>query len=361
MEKMRLGRFLSVVCSGVLLGVIVSRAAYSEGVYQDPLDTPAEMRTTISQRPMMAVARAGERLVAVGPRGMIAVSDDEGATWSQARVPVQSDLLSAYFPTAQEGWAVGHEGVVLHTSDGGKTWSKQLDGRAAKDLFLSYYEKGPSGPNPNIVNQLNTNFRAGPALPFLDVWFEDAKRGYVVGSFGMIAFTGDGGQTWVPWLDRVDNPEYFNLNAIRGIGKDIFIVGESGEIYKLDRAQSQFHRFDTGYKGSFFGIAGNGNALVAFGLQGVAYRSTDEGVHWQALVMPSGHTVTAGTVVDEDSRFVLVNEVGQILEGGATGSNFHVLSFEKGRSGGAPTGIALLEPHGCILSGMDGFVEEKLQ
>src|SRR6202008_2373321 len=49
--------------------------ALSETKFLDPLDAPAEMGTSLEKRPLMAFVSAGKRLVAVGSRGLIIVSD----------------------------------------------------------------------------------------------------------------------------------------------------------------------------------------------------------------------------------------------------------------------------------------------
>src|SRR5690606_22399355 len=92
-----------------------------------------------AKSPLTAIARAGDRLVAVGQRGHILVSEDAGKSWSQASVPVSSDLVAVSFASASHGWAVGHGGVVLKTEDGGLSWAVQLDGHQSSELILDYY------------------------------------------------------------------------------------------------------------------------------------------------------------------------------------------------------------------------------
>ncbi|EPZ14354.1 hypothetical protein M622_18830, partial [Thauera terpenica 58Eu] len=316
----------------------------------DPLDTPADMRTDPARRPLMAVASAGERLVAVGPRGLVIVSDDRGQSWSQANVPVQSDLLAVHFPTPQQGWAVGHEGVVLYSADGGSNWVKQLDGRSAAAHFPAHYAgMAPDPAAEAAAAQLELNYRGGPALPWLDVWFEDTRNGYAVGAFGMLMVTRDGGNTWAPWLERIENGEYLNLNAIRGIGNELFIVGERGRIYRLDRGAGRFVAIDTGYIGSFFGIVGEGRNLLAFGLRGVAYRSDDAGATWRQLAVPSEQTIAAGAAAH--GSFVLGSVAGELLRGEWSGGP-PVL-----RSPDQPvrmTGVAVLADGSLVLTGLDG-------
>lgn len=342
--------------AGGLCTFLMSLPAFAESTFRDPLDTPAVMRSTPAQRPLMAIARAGERLVAVGPRGLVIVSDDHGKTWTQARVPVQSDLLAVHFPVPQEGWAVGHEGVVLHSSDGGMSWVKQLDGRSAGAAFKAYYARlDPSPAVTAAAAQLEPNYRAGPALPWLDVWFEDANTGYAVGSFGMLIATHDGGRTWEPWLHRIDNSQSLNLNAIRGIGGEIYIAGERGQVYRLDRARGHFMGMDTGYVGSFFGITGEKDALIAFGLRGVVYRSNDRGATWRTLAVPSEQTIAAG--ISRGGAFVLVNAAGQLLRGDGSSDALRLANPDKPMR---MTGIATLDDGSLVLTGLDGVRTQAL-
>ena len=122
-------------CIGALAADSV--AAPSKLAAGDVLNRPAMMSPLASKRLLVSMTRFGDRLVAVGPRGHIVVSTDEGKTWSQAKVPVSSDLTAVYFPSATHGWAVGHDGVVLASTDGGTSWIKQLDGFAVNDLIIA--------------------------------------------------------------------------------------------------------------------------------------------------------------------------------------------------------------------------------
>jgi len=103
----------------------------------DVLDAPS-MKTNLAAKSLLLdVASAGERIVAVGERGHIIYSDDQGANWTQADVPVSVSLTSVYFSNATHGWAVGHGAIVLHTSDAGETWVKQFDGNKANQEVIN--------------------------------------------------------------------------------------------------------------------------------------------------------------------------------------------------------------------------------
>ena len=79
---------------------------------------------------LLDIAAAGERLVAVGERGHIVYSDDDGENWTQAQVPTSVMLTRVFFLDDSQGWAVGHDGHVLFTRDAGTNWELQRDGLA---------------------------------------------------------------------------------------------------------------------------------------------------------------------------------------------------------------------------------------
>jgi photosystem II stability/assembly factor-like uncharacterized protein len=156
------------------------------------------------------------------------------------------------------------------------------------------------------------NAQAGPSLPYLDVWFENAQRGYAVGPFGSIVLTEDGGKTWQPEFELVDNPDFLNLNAIRGIGSDVYIAGERGTVFRLDRATGHFQQVQSGYAGSFFGIAGNDKRLFVFGLRGTVYESVDKGATWQQTSTGTDSTLNGAAVVG-DGRIVICGSRAMLL------------------------------------------------
>lgn len=357
-HSMRRLRRMALLVATVFLSLL-SCAAYA--AFQDPLDTPAVVVERLGQRSMQAVGVAGKRLVAVGARGLISTSDDSGATWSQSASPVQSDLVAVHFPSEKVGWAVGHEGVVLHSKDAGKTWEKQLDGRLARKVFDAYYKPGADAGNiahKAALEAIARNFKSGPTLPLLDVWFDDEQNGFAVGAFGLLIATIDGGRTWTPWLDRIDNPESLHLNAIRGGDGGVYIAAERGMVFRLDRSAHRFRSTGTGYTGSFFGMAVAKNVMLAYGLKGAVYRSVDHGQTWEALTVPFHTTISGAVVLGATGQFVLVDIAGGILTGDASGVQF---SAKKVNKGWRYTGIAPLPGERVVLTALEGIQVESLK
>ena len=276
--KIMLLRFLVLIaCAGTAPAMAAD--------FMDVLSQPAVMSPLASKGLLQSVTRAGSKLVAVGQRGHIVVSSDEGKTWRQSPVPVRSDLTAVYFVNERKGWAVGHDGVILHTADSGEQWELQLSGRAANDLLVSAMERKvaaepASADARKLLAEAQRYREQGADKPFLDVWFADAQNGYAVGAYNLVVRTRDGGKTWEPWFDRTDNPKFLNLYAIRPAAGELFIAGEGGLVLRLDGATQRFRALPVPYNGSFFGVTDARSSVVVFGLRGNAYRSDDRGATW---------------------------------------------------------------------------------
>ncbi len=291
--------------------------------FRDVLDVASRSSPLAARSLLCGLARAGKRLVAVGQRGHILTSDDTGRTWQQADVPVSSDLLAVHFPTAEAGWAVGHDGVVLHSADAGRTWQRQLDGRALGELLAAAYSQGSDA---KWFAEAKRFAAQGAENPLLDVCFQDARNGYVVGAFGLVLRTADGGRTWTPLLHATDNPKGLHLYAVRRIGDAVYIAGEQGTLLKWDG--SRFAALASPYAGTLFGLVGNERAVLAHGLRGNVVRSTDGGRSWAAVPTGVGVGLTA-SAVDALGRFVIVSHAGHVLVSSDDGASFVARPLER--------------------------------
>ena len=291
--------------------------------FSDVLDVASRTSPLAARSLLCGLARAGKRLVAVGQRGHILTSDDTGRTWQQADVPVSSDLLAVHFPTADAGWAVGHDGVILHSADAGRTWQRQLDGRALGDLLTAAYSQGSDA---KWFAEAKRFAAQGAENPLLDVCFQDARNGHVVGAFGLVLRTADGGKTWTPLLHAADNPKGLHLYAVRRIGDAVYIAGEQGTLLKWDG--SRFAALASPYAGTLFGLVGNERAVLAHGLRGNVVRSTDGGRTWAAVATGVAVGLTA-SAVDALGRFVIVSHAGHVLVSSDDGASFVARPIER--------------------------------
>ena len=129
-------RLMCKTLGAACLGLSMVWSAPAAFALADIIETPARPTDLAPENLLTDATRVGDRIVAVGERGHIIYSDDEGKTWVQGEVPVSVTLTGIDFGSDSHGWAVGHSGVVLHTSDAGATWDLQIDGIRAMELAI---------------------------------------------------------------------------------------------------------------------------------------------------------------------------------------------------------------------------------
>lgn len=288
---------------------------------QDPLDVAVQPNAFSRSGATTGIARSGDRLIAVGPRGLILLSVDGAKTWNQVPSPVGADLVTVKFTGAGTAWAVGHDAVALRSLDGGATWERVLDGRSVLKLLRETYaeraRRGEAGADAAVGREIERSAQqsATPGVlpaPFLDVWFADANEGFLVGAFGLLLRTTDGGKTWEPWIARADNERRFHLYAVTGHDDRRYIAGEQGLVLRWDASASRFVKIETPYNGTYFGIDASRDRIVVYGLRGNAYMSMDGGSQWRKIDTGVDANLVALVPLAE-GRMLLVSQVGHVL------------------------------------------------
>lgn len=305
---------LASALSTAALGTLLSVPLVSIGAHAAPVG-PALTRPALTVRApaaavLQAAAHAGPRWVAVGERGLVVLSDDQGGHWRQVAVPVSVGLTAVRFVDADHGWIVGHGGVVLASRDGGQTWALQLEGRRAAALVQ---QDAQASGDARLIADAERLVADGPDKPLLDLHFFDRQHGIVVGAYNLALVTADGGQTWQPIGRRLDNPRGLHLYSVRARGDELLLAGEQGLVlHSTDRGE-HFQRLTTPYKGSFFtGEIPAAGELVVAGLRGTTWRSRDAGASWTALPSPVPVNITA-SALDDQGRLWFANQAGMVL------------------------------------------------
>jgi photosystem II stability/assembly factor-like uncharacterized protein len=281
------------------------------------LQQPALRTAKAAGAAMLASAKAGDRLVCVGERGIVIVSDDRGATWRQAAVPVAVTLTGVRFVTPAHGWCVGHLGVVLHTQDGGSTWAKQLDGLQLAERIAAVAADPESKlgdeARARVAAQAKMLLADGPDKPFFDLDFQNEREGVVVGAYNLAMRTSDGGRSWLPWSQDIDNPKGLHLYALCRKGSDLFGVGEQGTLVRRTIDGAKMALLSAPYQGTLFGMTTTrSGALQVFGLRGKSFVSDDNAATWREAVTGVTSSISGGVGLD-DGRVVLATQAGDLL------------------------------------------------
>ena len=277
----------------------------------EALQRPAVMVRAPERSALLAAALAGTRIVAVGERGIVALSDNSGATWRQAPCPVSVTLTMVRFASATHGVAVGHGGVVMTTHDAGASWQLRLDGRRLAALVRD------AAGTPEALRDAERLLADGPDKPLLDLLLWDEKRLLAVGAYGLAVFSDDGGQTWQPWMARLPNPKGLHWYVARRTGDTLLLAGEQGLLARSDNGGRSFRALVSPYKGSWFAgeLRTDGSAVLA-GLRGNAWRSTDagagSGTTWAQLPNPVPASITAMATA-ADGHLLLASQAGVVL------------------------------------------------
>ncbi len=318
-----------------------ANAGAAEPPLADTAAQPAVMARLATKSLVLDLAVAGKAIIAVGERGHVLRSTDEGHTWQQMPVPASATLTAVYFVDERHGWAVGHDEVIVRTEDGGLTWQR-------------------------------THFEPDKQKPLLDVWFADAQNGLAVGAYGTLYVSADGGKTWElrafepaaaqagpkksaaaasdEFVDEADLGTEFHLNAIaRSQGGALYLGGEAGHLYRSDDQGLSWRELPSPYDGSFYGIVPlDGDALLAFGLRGNLFSSRDGGQTWSALESGTTQMLTAG--VRDGTRIVVVGLAGIILVSDDAGASFRQTQQDDRKSFAS----VLLADGELILAGESG-------
>lgn len=317
--------WVRAACVGLGAGLMTVPFAHAEG---EVGAAPARSKTVVDIRAdriiLLDITRAGDRLVAVGERGVALLSDDAGKAWKASETPVTRTLTGVSFQDAKVGVAVGHGGSLVRTEDGGETWTHVPLEEAGSDSLLG------------VVSLGNDQFAA-------------------YGAFGLYFHSSDAGRTWER---RTVLAEDFDrhISQVLRVGEALFMVAESGTLARSEDGGATWTAIESPYVGSYFGATVlKDGAILAFGMRGNVFRSEDLGATWQKIDLATTASLNSGRQL-EDGRVLLVGNVGLLAlsrDGGQTlglhwspaGRGFAALAEVAGSVVLAgESGITLLDP-----------------
>jgi len=227
----------------------------------------------------------------VGYGGKILETKNGGASWDILPSGTDLALYAVRFTDEQHGFISGQDALILHTNDGGKTWEKQESNAFFQDkdmkqsLFLfglyaldadhawavgdrsiltSTSDGGKTWRARKVP--MEADISGGESLaaadPILyDVKFTDPQNGWIVGEFGKIMHTTDGGETWheqeksllegTGIIDLLDLPTLYGVHMTdaqhglaAGIDGHIARTSDGGQRWTYDQIEVEYPLID---------------------------------------------------------------------------------------------------------------------
>jgi len=218
---------------------------------------------------------------AVGERGIILKSSDQGNSWKQVSSPVDITLTSIDFSSKDKGWIVGHESTILHTVNGGKTWE---------------------------VNR----YKPDDERFYMSVKFFSEKLGYVLGTDGELWVTEDAGKSWQLTILSVEEWYQNHLFAIEKMGESAIVIGERGGVFTSTNGLTDWQPLMSPYEGSFFGVNKIGNQYITFGMSGKLYLIDSVSLDWKKIETNTDQFLLQ-SIVTKDGEYVFIVGRGGII------------------------------------------------
>jgi photosystem II stability/assembly factor-like uncharacterized protein len=222
-----------------------------------------------------ARSRDPQRIWAVGPRGTLLRSLDDGATWQDRSLGKDITLNGVTFVDDQEGWVVGEFGTILHTVDGGETWqrSEEIEG-------LPPYAEDVT---EEVALRVGIPPLSKDDLYLFDVAFVTPDTGYAVAAGGFVLTTVDRGKHWTATRAGTRNTLFKIVPTPSGglIATGVLgtVVRQREKGWAADEEIS--HRLFTWIRG--MGFSADGALGLAVGGKASVLLSRDRGESWEML------------------------------------------------------------------------------
>ncbi len=302
------------------VALFFAMALLAPGFAAEPTATAIVIKAKNSA--LFDLTRFDGKLVAVGERGLVMQSTDEGKTWTGALTPTNRSLNTVLYLGDKIGLAGGHGGTLVRTEDDGATWTQVKIADIGKDSILGL-----------------TALSDGRVLAY--------------GSFGMYMESTDKGKTWLRKKVISDTFERHISKVAEIAPGKLLLVGETGTLASSSDLGATWKELESPYaatgsdgvKGSLFGVLKlNDGSVMIYGMRGHAYRSTDGAATWTLIPVSATNTFNGATVA-ADGKIVMAGNNGMIATSTDNGVSLTLQYIKDGR----PLGQAMVAKDGAII------------
>ena len=264
------------------------------------------------------------RAIAVGVGGTVLTSDDNGATWTE-RASGSSALLRsvAFDASTRRAIAVGNEGTVLTSDDNGTTWTKHASGSLAVLSSVAFDASARRaisvGWDGTVLTSDDngatwTERASGSSAVLFSVTFDaSTRRAIAVGRDGTVLTSDNNGLTWT---ERASG----TLELLRSVAFDAsteraVAVGVGGTVLTSDDNGTTWTERASGFLALLRSVAFDASTgrAIAVGTEGTVLTSEDNGTTWTERASGSSMWLRSVAFDANTGRAIAVGDEGTVL------------------------------------------------
>lgn len=275
-----------------------------------------------------ALVSTPQRLIAVGERGTLLSSDDNGRSWQASQVGAGRDatLTGVIALNPEVLIAVGHDGWILRSDDGGQSWQER-------------------------------HHDADLGEPLLGVWSADGQQVVAYGSYGKFLVSSDAGEHWTAREMPGDGAHFNGLDG--GTDGRQLLVGEQGLVLRSSDGGQHWQQLPAFYNGSLFGVVRlSASRWLAYGMRGHVYVSGDFGDSWQRIDVGSSQPIYGHAQLPEGAGLVLVGAGSRLIRLDGQGK---LVAVDQRSGLGTLTSAVGLNPRHLLVAGEKGVSQGAQQ
>ncbi|MGR8948309.1 MAG: WD40/YVTN/BNR-like repeat-containing protein [Gammaproteobacteria bacterium] len=206
----------------------------------------------MTNQAFLCVKSKGDRTLIAGQKGTI-MSKTGNADWETLDTPFETRIMQIDFNKSGLIVAVGEFGLIHRSKDGGNSWD---------DVTLDWAQFNDEGYEPHLY----------------DVTVKDDGTVVIAGEFGLILWSEDGGDNFVARHQGDESVFALHLDG-EGTGTS-YAVGQDGLVLRSQDGGSTWQSIELGgEEANLLGVWSGQGEVVITGIRSL-FRSSDDGQSW---------------------------------------------------------------------------------
>lgn len=207
----------------------------------NPEDARKWTRSTIEGRPnFVGITTCPDNsMIALSMERQVWTSVNNGQKWTKSDLPTKETVIALTCAPNGDYWVVGAGTSILHSADKGGSWSNMALNKDALINYIQFFDAknglvlGEFGLMAKTVDG-GQSWQNSQSIPDnfypMGVYFTDSEHGWVAGLGGAILYTDDGGKNW----KRQETPNSVPIYGIHAKGNRVFALGDGNMVLELD-------------------------------------------------------------------------------------------------------------------------------